>query len=197
MKKGVFKKPTQVKINARSSSITNAFINGIVPAPDPTDDEIQRALEVLGMTEDTVQCAYCGNPVTEWDHFHPLIVDRDATGYITEIHNLVPACGKCNQSKGNKDWKTWIYSNAKQSPKTKGVTDLDERVKRLEEYERQFTCARYDFKAIVGEELWNEHMDNREKILELMKKAQTTSDKIKQIIDQAVKNGKAEKYDKI
>lgn len=193
MKKGVFIKPKRMKINDRSSSITNAFINGIVPAPDPAEEEIQRALEVLGMTEDTVQCAYCGNPVTEWDHFHPLIDGRDATGYITEIHNLVPCCNKCNSSKGNKEWKEWIYSNAEKSPKTKGVTDLDERVKRLEEYEQQFTCARYDFKAIVGEELWNEHMNNREKILELMKKAQITSDKIKQIIDQAVKNGKAQK----
>ena len=49
MKKGVFIKPKRMKINDRSSSITNAFINGIVPAPDPAEEEIQRALEVLGM----------------------------------------------------------------------------------------------------------------------------------------------------
>ena len=42
------------------------------------------------------------------DHLRPLVKDKEPTGYISEIHNLVPSCGKCNQSKGNKEWKAWM-----------------------------------------------------------------------------------------
>ena len=61
-------------------------------------------IETLGMDKDHIVCAYFGNPYTEWDHFHPLIKDKMPTGYISEIHNLVPTCGKCNQSKENQHW---------------------------------------------------------------------------------------------
>ena len=54
------------------------------------------------MDPDNVACAYCGNAMTEWDHLNPLVMDKQATGFITEIQNLVPACGKCNQTNGNR-----------------------------------------------------------------------------------------------
>lgn len=173
--------PTQVTVKARSSSITNAFFNGIIPCIEPTDKEIAEALEVLDMTND-VHCAYCGDKMSEWDHFHPLIVDKEPTGYITEIHNLVPSCGKCNQSKGNKDWKEWMNSDAKQSPKTRGVDNLEQRIERLEEYEKRFKPKKYDLKAIVGEELWTKHLKNLKGIINMMKEAQHTSDEIQKIL---------------
>lgn len=188
MKKKVFRMPTQVTINARSSSITNAFVNGIIPCIEPSEEEVKKALEVLGLSEDDVRCAYCGDKATEWDHFHPLIVDRKPTGYISEIQNLVPACGKCNQSKGNKEWEKWMNSDAVLSPKTRGVVDLEERIERLKEYEKQFVPTKYDFKTIVGEKLWKEHMDNLDEIIKMMKKAQITSDEIKRVIVEYVKN---------
>ncbi len=45
MKKSVFRMPTPVKITGRTSSITNAFVNGIIPVIEPTDDERCRRLE--------------------------------------------------------------------------------------------------------------------------------------------------------
>ncbi len=102
-----FKMPKPVKISGRSSSITNSFVNAIIPVIVPTEPEVAKALEILGMGDRPV-CSYCGDPFTEWDHLRPLIVDKKPTGYISEIHNLVPACGKCNQSKGNKHWRTWM-----------------------------------------------------------------------------------------
>ena len=68
------------------------------------------------MDESNFRCSYCRDAASEWDHFRPLVKDKQPTGYITEIHNLVPACGKCNQSKGNKDWKTWMLGDAELSP---------------------------------------------------------------------------------
>jgi len=107
--------PTPMKITGRSSSITNSFINSIIPIIVPTNEQVKEALEILGMDHDSFQCAYCGATASEWDHLRPLVLNKKPTGYISEIHNLVPACGKCNQSKGNKPWHTWITSSAKLS----------------------------------------------------------------------------------
>ncbi len=188
MKKNVFRMPTPVKITGRTSSITNAFVNGIIPVVEPTDDEIDDALATLGMTRESICCAYCGDTCTEWDHFRPLIVDKGPTGYISEIHNLVPACGKCNQSKGNKEWKKWMYSDASLSPKTRGITDINERCQKLEKYEKKYAPTKLDFVEIVGEELWEKHWNNHEKLLELMKTCQETSDEIQERITMSLRN---------
>ncbi len=187
MKKNVFKMPTPVTIVARTSSITNAFVNGIIPVVKPSELEIDEALKTLGMTRETICCAYCGDPYTEWDHFRPLVVKQCPTGYISEIHNLVPACGKCNQSKGNKEWKKWIYSDAKLSPKTRGIKDIENRVKRLEEYEKKYDAIKLDFEMIVGKELWSNHWKNHKELLEIMKYCQETSTRIKEIISEYLK----------
>src|SRR5574344_729672 len=101
--KSVFKMPKPVKITGRTSSITNSFVNGIIPIIEQSEEEIKTALEILGMDERTICCAYCGDSYTEWDHLRPLVLNKTATGYISKIHKLVPACGKCNQSKGNQN----------------------------------------------------------------------------------------------
>ena len=102
---GQFAMPKPVRITGRSSSITNSFVNGVIPVVVPSEAEVREALEILGMLE-RVTCSYCGDTSTEWDHLRPLVDKQRPTGYISEIHNLVPACGKCNQSKGNKHWLT-------------------------------------------------------------------------------------------
>jgi len=99
----LFGMPTPMKITGRSSSITNAFINSIIPVIQPSESEVKKALEILGMGLDSFQTAYCGSIASEWDHLRPLVMKQKPTGYISEIHNLVPSCGKCNQSKGNKE----------------------------------------------------------------------------------------------
>lgn len=186
MNKKVFRMPTPVKITGRTSSITNAFVNGIIPVIEPSEEEVDDALNTLEMTRETICCAYCGDQCTEWDHFHPLIVNKEPTGYISEIHNLVPACGKCNQSKGNKEWKTWMLSDASLSPKTRNIADIDERIQKLEKYEAKYTPIKIGFKEIVGEELWNKHWDNHKNLIELMKECQETSDILKGKISDAV-----------
>lgn len=186
LKDKVFKMPVPVKITGRSSSITNAFYNGIIPVIEPSDDEIKEALDTLGMTEETICCAYCGDRYTEWDHLNPLIENKQPTGYVSEIHNLVPACGKCNQSKGNKYWKTWMQSSAALSPTTRGIEDIDERIKRLEEYEQKYEPRCYDFRTIVGDEMWEKHKQNCEDIQKKMRDSQELSDKIKKKISDTI-----------
>ena len=56
------------------------------------------------------QCAYCNAPFAEfreatWDHVIPV-----TKGGSFGIGNLVPCCGSCNSSKGNKtvmEWRVW------------------------------------------------------------------------------------------
>lgn len=178
----IFKMPKPTGIAGRTSSVTNAFANGIIPIIEPTNKEVNEALKTLGMNSENICCAYCGDTYTEWDHFHPLIRNKMMTGYISEIHNLVPACGKCNQSKGNKDWKDWILSDAALSPKTRGIPDLEERVKRLEDYELKYQPTIIDFENLIGTEKWTRYWDTCRELHEMMKNCQRFSDEIKKEI---------------
>lgn len=181
----LFQMPKPMKITGRSSSITNSFINAIIPVVPPTEDQVRSALELLHMTPATFQCAYCGAIASEWDHLRPLVKNKKPTGYISEIHNLVPACGKCNQSKGNKEWKTWMLSNATLSPTTRGVNDISERVRRLEAYEAWCKPTRMDFEAIAGEAIWRQHWKNWETLQASMRESQTLAEKINKAVAQA------------
>lgn len=183
----LFRMPTPVKITGRSSSITNSFVNAIIPVVQPTAAEIEEALKVLGMTNNTYCCAFCGDTATEWDHLRPLVKDKKPTGYISEIHNLVPACGKCNQSKGNKEWETWMLSSAKLSPKMRGIADLKQRIEKLRDYERRGSPTKLDFGQIVGADVWAEHWDNWRAIQELMKEAQVLAQEINRTVAKAHK----------
>lgn len=183
----VFKLPQPITIKGRTSSVTNAFVNGIIPCLQPTEDQIKDALKLLGMDENTICCAYCGDRYTEWDHFHPLIRDKQPTGYITEIDNLVPACGKCNQSKGNRHWRDWISGSAKLSPRTRGVEDIVERIKRLDIYEANTKPHIIDFAKCVENNLWKKHWQNYELMIKLMADSQVLSNKIRAQLNDSAK----------
>ncbi|NQZ91078.1 MAG: HNH endonuclease [Moritella sp.] len=171
-----------MKITDRSSTITNSFINSIIPVIEPTNEEVKHALEILGMDQDSFQCSYCGIVATEWDHLRPLVMNKKPTGYVSEIHNLVPACGKCNQSKGNKDWRVWMMSDAPLSPKTKGISDIKERMERLDLYERSEAPTKVDFESLVGKDKWEQHWKNWEIVQETMREAQVLATEINKTV---------------
>ena len=183
----LFRMSTPMKITGRSSSITNAFINSIIPVVPPSMEEVKRALDILEMTPETFQCAYCGGVASEWDHLRALVKDKKPTGYISEIHNLVPSCGKCNQSKGNKEWKSWMRSNAKLSPTVRGIKDIPERVKRLAAYEISKEPTKMDFAAIVGSDVWTQHQNNLEQVQSLMRESQVLATNINVSVAEAYK----------
>jgi hypothetical protein len=149
-----FQLPSKMTIHGRSSSITASFFTALTPVIEPSEADVEEALEVLGMSRSHCVCAYCGAAKSEWDHFRPIVEKQLPTGFITEIANLVLSCGKCNQSKGNKHWKQWILGPAKGSPKSRGVPDLADRVSRLEAYENWRKPVQFNYASIVGEELW-------------------------------------------
>ena len=182
-----FKMPKGMNISERSSTITNAFVNAIIPSIKPLSSEIEKALKILEIDPEEMRCAYCGSDSKEWDHLNPLVKDQKPTGYISEINNLVPACGNCNQSKGNKPWKVWIVSEAKLSPKSKGVADLEGRIRQLDAYENSFVPTKIDFEEIVGQELMEEHWGNHDYIQDQMREAQSLAVQIKNKVEDTYK----------
>jgi len=179
--------PKVSTVSGRSSSITNAFFNAIIPVHVPTPQDELEALTVLEMAPEEICCAYCGDPHTEWDHLRPIIRDKKPTGYITEIANLVPACGKCNQSKGGYHWRDWMLGPAPRSPKTRGVENIDRKVMLLERYESWRKPILIDFDTVVEPELWKRHKENWQDVLDLLGKSQALAKQIRKLIEDATK----------
>jgi hypothetical protein len=182
----VFRMPTPVSVLGRSSSITNSFINGIIPNRYPTEEDVAEALTVPQLDPDDLRCAYCGDKATEWDHLRPLISGQEPTGYISEIQNLVPACGKCNQSKGNSHWRSWMEGNAKLCPRVRCILDLDDRIARLELFEKWREPTRLNIPEMVGSQLWAEYRANWRDLLDAMRQSQVMSQKLKSILNESV-----------
>ena len=174
--------PAPMNVAGRSSSITNAFISAIIPVIEPTPEDELEALRILQIDPEDIRCAYCGDKATEWDHLRPIISNQEPTGYITEIANLVPCCGKCNQSKGKSHWRTWMEGNARLSPKTRGVVDISARAERLANYERWRQPRKIDFAALVGPEMWLRHRQNWRNVLDLLKNSQELASEIRSIV---------------
>ena len=180
----VFRMPIPVKITGRTSTLTNSFVNAIIPVFKPTEAEVIEALEVLGMSPDIIVCAYCGDGKTEWDHLRPLVHGKKPTGYISEIANLVPSCGKCNQSKSGSEWHSWIQGSARLSPQTRRIPNLEQRIERLRAFERWRSPLRIDFAVSTGSVLWDRYWKQHEQLTGLLKECQETADAVRQAVVQ-------------
>lgn len=166
-----FKNPKVTNISSRSSSITNAFINGIIPVKKPSKKEIDQALQILGMTE-KMSCSYCGGNYETWDHFEPIVSNKQPTGFISEIYNLIPSCNTCNSSKSGSYWSNWIEGNAPKSPKGRNKYDKN-RIETIKEYEEWCTNHRtiMDMEKLKSSDFWIKHWEYHENILKLMYEA--------------------------
>jgi hypothetical protein len=173
---------------SRKSSITNAFVNAVIPVMPPAIEEVEEALTILAIDPADVRCAYCGDKATEWDHLRPLVLRHRPTGYISEIANLVPSCGKCNQSKGNKPWRDWMRNTSgKHSPAKRGIPDLEARIARLEAFERWRLPIKVDFEAILGQEGWTNYWKLWESLIAEMRRCQEVAVSLRQKIIEALR----------
>jgi hypothetical protein len=186
-----FRKP--LKITSRTSSITNSFVQAIIPSVEPTEAEVDEALAVMDMTRDRISCIYCGAPASDWDHLRPLVRARRPTGYINEIRNLVPSCGRCNQSKSGADWRAWMLGTARGSPTSRGVADVQDRVERLQRFEDWGDVQPLALRDLAGAEEWDAYWANLEIIESQMREAQRHATRIQPAIRAALdKAGKSE-----
>src|SRR5258708_14307238 len=177
--------PSPGSIAGRSSSITNAFFNSIIPIHEPSEEEVLESLRILASDPEDIRCAYWGDQSSEWDHLRPIITHQQPTGYITEIANLVPSCGKCNQSKGKRHWREWMLSSARLSPTTRHISDLHARVEKLALYEMWKPPTKIDFNTIVSVAVWEEHHTNLRSGFDLLQENQKLPQEIRKTIESA------------
>lgn len=171
-----------LKITSRTSSITNSFVQAIIPTIHPTDDERRDALAALGMSPAATECIYCGGAHTDWDHLFPLVRSRRPTGYINEIRNLVPSCAPCNQSKSGRDWREWILSRATGSPTTRGISNVQERIARLENFVSWGGLKPLSLEKLAGKELWEKYWSHLAIIDVALSTAQREAEQVRKAI---------------
>lgn len=181
-----FRMPSVQTMVSRKSSITNAFVSAIIPVIPPTHADIDKALKILKMEPDNVRCAYCGDVSTEWDHLRPLVLKRRPTGFISEIANLVPACGKCNQSKRNQNWREWMTSGVPRSPTGRAISGTDQRIVCLDAYEKWRSPTQVDFSSIVGVADWEKYWELCEALITELHKSQAVANTIRARVIDAV-----------
>lgn len=128
-----------------------------------------------------------GDYATQWDHLNAIVRDKEPTGYITEISNLVPCCSICNSSKGNTKWSLWIKSERGKTPTARKKKILEERIKRLEEYEIKFRPLQLDNKQIIDKEEYGKFFALRDSLLREMSRCDEEARKIHDRLIQYVK----------
>lgn len=160
-----------MKITQRVSSITNSFVQAVIPWVPPSSSQQTDALKVLGM-EDGIVCAYCGGVASDWDHLRPLVRNKRPTGYISDFKNLVPSCGRCNQSKGAQEWRSWIAGSAAGSPTSRNVPDLEKRIEALERFETWGVVSPLPLERLADPALWALHWENLRRLEEALQDAQ-------------------------
>jgi len=179
--------PSGSTITGRTTSIRNVFVAAIVPMLRPSAAEIRQVLEILSLDPLHLKCSYCGDTATEWDHLRPLVKAGKPTGYPSSIRNLVPSCGKCNQSKGSSNWKEWMLGKARRSPSVRGIADINSRVARLEQFEVWGNCVPLNIQDLVSPDLWEKYYAMQDEILNKMRDAQQLAVQIAQEIKSGVR----------
>lgn len=66
------------------------------------------------------RCAYCGGPGTTIDHVVPI-----SAGGRDEIQNVLPACKRCNASKGSRKLETWLLKKGLSDPRPSAAAFLE------------------------------------------------------------------------
>jgi hypothetical protein len=79
-------------------------------------------------------CIYCGSKnIERWDHLIPI-----QTGGATLLGNMVPACQPCDDSKGSKEYRTWLAGSALKNPARGNPEVLASIIARVDAYQRHF-----------------------------------------------------------
>jgi hypothetical protein len=78
-----------------------------------------------------------------------------------------------------------MVSSAKLSPKTRGKTDIEDRMARLADYENWRKPTNIAIESIVDAEMWKRHQTNWRTVLDLLKESQKLAKEIREAIEQA------------
>lgn len=177
---------TAPRIRTRLSAVTNSFVQAILPGSAPTEAQMSQTLRQLGQSWTNRSCVYCGARSTDFDHFQAIVRGRRPSGYLNEARNLVPACGTCNQSKGSRDWRDWMLGEAKNSPTSRKIPDIEERLELLDAFAEWASCRAGDLVRHVEPQLWRSYWNKLDQIESLMLNAQVEADRVRRQIEEGL-----------
>ncbi len=154
---------TYAKYQLKRSILENALED------DYTTEDYEAALKFFG------GCAFCGaRQPPRKDHLVPVIKCGDFVR-----RNVVPACQKCDDSKGRKEYHEWMLnSNSRRSLKTRGFADdrISERIKLIEKWQS-------GYKPMTEPELFGDDYSRYQEILlkmeQLCEEAKRMTDRVK------------------
>jgi hypothetical protein len=126
------KGPTQITPAFAFSYVERALREGLSQARLGADElaEIRKFFPLW-------ECVYCGSSkIRGLDHLVSVRSDGE-----TVLGNMVPACGSCDDSKGSRDFESWMFGKAKCSPASRGIEHLEVRAQRLRDYKKFYGYA--------------------------------------------------------
>lgn len=174
-----FKLPKATSYSSITSSITKAFVDSIVLARKPTNEEYDEYMKIFPLTkEGKKECAYCGGPFKYYEHFRPLVEGKLPSGYGSDIYNLVPSCGGCNEGKHGDNWKTYMEKRTLvDDPESHKL-----RYQRLEAYEEwgEGKVVKVDFREVIGDKDWDRYLFDKERIHALLRECYELQKQIKE-----------------
>ena len=170
-----------LKITQRISTITNSFVQSILPRTVLSEEDLKALRKTLRQDEDDdLWCVYCGAKATEWDHLLPLVTARRPSGHLNVLGNLVPACGPCNHSKGSQDWRKWMQGSARNSPASRSVRYIEERIERLTNYSKLLGAPNLiDPTTLYDSEKYATYWTKLDETERLMREAQVLADELR------------------
>ena len=164
--------------NKRRTTINHAFASAIAPSDNYDEKKISEALEFLGQNPDEdLKCVFCSDEAETWDHLVGLVKNGELRGFGHQIGNLVPCCKKCNSKKGSKKFDKFIKEY------DKIFFDKDELIGLLSKYQKRF--AKKINLDLLKEKTpieYQEFLELKKKIFELMKKADNIAGKLRENI---------------
>lgn len=93
---------------------------------------IKEVINFFGI--DPPECVFCGSKeVKRWDHLISI-----SKGGETVLGNIVPACARCDDSRRDLPFEEWMMSNARYSPKSLEVKDINGRIQHIKAYMQYF-----------------------------------------------------------
>jgi hypothetical protein len=178
--------PAPMSVTGRSSSITNAFVNAIIPVIEPTEEEELEAPRILHIDPMNIRCAYCGDKYTEMGPPSPHHQQPGTDG----IHYGDSKPGSELREMQSIEAQVLLAfldeRSARLSPKSRGIPDLPERVARLQRYEAWREPHKIDFAKVVGQEMWLRHRKNWRSVLDLLKESHELATEIRTIVAKVI-----------
>lgn len=163
------------KIKSRKSTISNAFASAIAPYDDYDEVKLKEALNILDQNDyEDLTCVYCGSKANTLDHLVNLVKKSEFQGYGHQIGNLVPCCSTCNSKKRDLSYEEFILKSTNIKGNKKKL------IERIDKFHNSYTKP-VNVNKLKLHKKYMEYMKLKEKIINLLDKADSIAEQIRSL----------------